>query len=105
MSPPKGVEISEQNDEIVSKNVEIHSESEVEECEETVIEATKQSSRTSSPIDADYNEDQFENYDSEFEIETPESLRVRTNSVSSDENSGVNGRIEVVAAEVHKNPD
>ena len=105
-SETKRAPISEQNDKIGSKNAEIKSESDVEECEQTVIEVTKQSSRNSSPIDGDNNEDQFENYDdSEFEVETPESLRIPTNSVSSDEESGVNGRKEVVEVEVHNNPD
>ena len=106
VSEPKEEQIEERIDNIVPKSVEVKSESDVEECEETVIERTKQSSRTSSPIDGDYNEDHFENYDSdsEFEVETPDSVRVRTNSGSSDEGSAANGHTEVVQVEIHKYP-
>ena len=96
---------NEQNNEIESKFIEVKSDSDVEECEQTVIEATKQSSRTSSIAEADYNQEHFETYDSEFETETPDSVRVRTNSVSSDENSDGNGRKEVVEAQIHTYDD
>ena len=80
-------------------------ESDVEEVEEqTVIEMN--SSRASSTADPNYNDDQFENYDSEFEAESQESLKFETNSFSSDDNSvDANGRQEVVKAEIHKAPD
>jgi hypothetical protein len=77
------------------------SDSDVDEHQETVIE--KQSSQSSSPIDANYNDEQFETYESS--PETPSSIQIRSpTSVSSDDNSIVVSRTEIVEAEIHNNP-
>ncbi|CAG2108111.1 unnamed protein product [Medioppia subpectinata] len=78
------------------------SDSDVEDAEQTVIELEKKSSRSSSPINGDNNDDQFETYESEFETETPESTRMRSNSISSSDNSTA-GHQEIVEVEVHTN--
>ncbi|CAG2161380.1 unnamed protein product [Oppiella nova] len=84
---------------VVDNNDNHLSDSDVDDAEQTVIELEKRSSGTSSPVIADNNEEQYE---SEFETETPESVRMRSTSVSSDDSNA--GHQEVIEVEVHNNP-